>query len=89
MKKPKKIPLRKCIGCSESKPKQELIRIVKNKDNEVFIDSTGKANGRGAYLCRDTKCFDSAIKHRAIQRALSQDVPKETVDELRRTLEDL
>ena len=89
MKKPQKIPLRKCIGCSESKPKQELIRIVKNKENEVFIDNTGKANGRGAYLCRDTKCFDKAIKHRAIQRALSQDVPEETIDALRHTLEDL
>ncbi|MFR9296495.1 MAG: RNase P modulator RnpM, partial [Aedoeadaptatus pacaensis] len=57
MNKTKKVPLRKCVGCSESKPKKELIRIVKNKEQEVFIDETGKANGRGAYVCKDIRCL--------------------------------
>lgn len=89
MKKPKKIPLRKCIGCSESKPKQELIRIVKTKNNEVFIDATGKANGRGAYLCNDVDCLKRAEKSKAIQRALGTEIPKETMEALRDALTDL
>ncbi|MDD7362975.1 MAG: YlxR family protein [Peptoniphilus sp.] len=89
MKKPKKIPLRKCIGCSESKPKQEMIRIVKNKDDEVFIDETGKANGRGAYICKDIKCFERAQKSKAFQKAFGQNVSQEMMETLRRALTDL
>jgi hypothetical protein len=50
--KTRKIPLRKCIGCMESFPKKELCRIVKNKDNEIHFDATGKLNGRGTYICK-------------------------------------
>ncbi|MBR4439097.1 MAG: YlxR family protein, partial [Clostridia bacterium] len=54
--KEKKIPLRKCIGCGESKPKKELLRVVSPKDGEVRLDLTGKADGRGAYICADAGC---------------------------------
>lgn len=89
MNKPKKVPLRKCVGCSESKPKKELIRIVKNKEQEVFIDETGKANGRGAYVCKDIKCFNKAIKSKAIYKALGKDLSEEAIESLRESLSDL
>ncbi len=89
MNKPKKAPLRKCVGCSESKPKKELIRIVKNKEQEVFIDETGKANGRGAYVCKDIKCLNKAIKTKAINKALGKDLTDEVLESLRRSLSDL
>ena len=89
MNKPKKVPLRKCVGCSESKPKKELIRIVKNKEQEVFIDETGKANGRGAYVCKDIKCFNKAIKSKAIYKALGKDLSEEAIESLRKSLSDL
>ena len=89
MNKPKKVPLRKCVGCSESKPKKELTRIVKNKEQEVFIDETGKANGRGAYVCKDIKCFNKAIKSKAIYKALGKDLSEEAIESLRQSLSDL
>lgn len=89
MNKTKKVPLRKCVGCSESKPKKELIRIVKNKEQEVFIDETGKANGRGAYVCKDIRCLDRAIKTKAIYKALGKDLTEEMIESLRQSLADL
>ena len=58
--KDKKIPLRKCISCNERKSKKDLIRLVKKGDKDVIIDKTGKANGRGAYLCLNLECIDDA-----------------------------
>lgn len=80
--KMKKIPLRKCLGCSESKPKRELIRIVKNKDGDIFVDLTGKANGRGAYICNNPNCLEKAIKTNRISKALETDIPSQVYDEL-------
>lgn len=84
MKKIKKIPMRKCIGCGDNKPKKELIRVVKNKENEIFLDKTGKANGRGAYLCYDENCLNKAIKSKALNRAFESNIDEETI----KTLED-
>ena len=53
----KKTPMRKCIGCQESKAKKDLVRVVKPKDGDIFIDPTGKSNGRGAYICRSLSCL--------------------------------
>jgi len=64
----KKVPLRKCIGCRESKPKKEMLRIVKNKENEIFVDPTGKLNGRGTYICYNIECLNNAIKKKSIER---------------------
>ena len=66
-------PLRKCIGCQEMKEKRELIRIVKPKEGEIFIDPTGKANGRGAYICRSVECLQAARKKRKLERAFSSE----------------
>ena len=65
----KKVPMRKCIGCMESKPKKELIRIIAGEDGPV-LDPGGKANGRGAYLCADPKCLARAVKKNAFERNL-------------------
>ena len=62
----KKIPMRQCIGCREMKPKRELIRILKNKQQELSVDRTGKKNGRGAYICPSMDCFHLAIKQKGL-----------------------
>ena len=62
MQKVKKVPQRKCIACQERDSKKGLIRIVKNKEGEIFLDPTGKANGRGAYICKSAECLKKAIK---------------------------
>lgn len=89
MAKMKKIPMRKCLGCGESKTKQELIRVVKNKDGEVFLDSTGKKNGRGAYLCFDEKCLDKAIKSKALNRAFEMEINDDIIQGLKKSIKDM
>lgn len=84
--KKKKIPLRKCIGCGENKPKKELIRIVKNKNDEVKVDLTGKQNGRGAYLCNDVDCFELAKKSNIISKNLEIKISEEIYDELKNVI---
>ena len=66
----KKIPLRQCVGCSEMKSKKEMLRVLKTAEGEVTLDTTGKLNGRGAYLCKDAECLKKAIKHKGIERSL-------------------
>ncbi|WP_352417843.1 YlxR family protein [Proteiniborus sp.] len=80
--KTKKIPLRKCLGCSEGKAKRELIRIVKNKEGDIFVDLTGKANGRGAYICRNTECLEKAMKSKRLNKALEVEIPDKVYDDL-------
>ena len=60
--KQKKIPMRKCVGCNEMKPKKELIRIVRSPEGEISADLTGKKAGRGAYLCRSSDCLEKEKK---------------------------
>ena len=86
MVKTRKVPMRTCIGCREQKPKKELIRVVRNKENQIFIDLTGKANGRGAYLCRSKDCLDKAIKSKALNRAFSTEIDKETYEKLKESI---
>ena len=80
--KTKKIPMRRCIGCMESKPKKELIRIVCDKEGNVSIDATGKAAGQGAYLCRSAACFAAARKKKAISRNLEAEITEEQMNAL-------
>lgn len=80
--KVKKIPLRQCIGCMIAKPKKELVRVVKTKDGEIKLDATGKAAGRGAYICNDQECFKKAQKKKALNKAFQQDIPEEIYQQL-------
>lgn len=72
----KKQPLRMCIGCGEMKPKTELLRIVKQKNGSIVCDATGKAQGRGAYICAGKECLEKAKKARRFERAFSQQLPE-------------
>ncbi|MDQ0161774.1 RNase P modulator RnpM [Bacillus alveayuensis] len=82
MKKAKKIPLRKCVATGEMKPKKELVRIVRSKEGEVFVDLTGKKNGRGAYLTLDQDCILLAKKKNILAHHLNVEVPDSIYDEL-------
>ncbi len=66
----KKLPLRKCVGCGEMKEKKELVRILRTQEGEVIVDLTGRANGRGAYICPQKSCLESAVKSRGLERSL-------------------
>lgn len=78
----KNVPLRMCAVCRACKEKKELIRIVKNKEGDVFIDPTGKANGRGAYICKDGECASEAEKKKALERSFKSPVNKELFSQL-------
>lgn len=79
----KKQPQRTCMGCNEKKYKKDLIRIVKNKDNEISIDRTGKKEGRGAYICDDVNCLEKVIKSKRLERVLEIPISKEIYESLR------
>ncbi|WP_272797247.1 RNase P modulator RnpM [Butyrivibrio sp. DSM 10294] len=72
---PKKIPMRKCVGCGEMKEKKELIRVIKTPEDEILLDITGRANGRGAYVCNNAECFRKAVKNKGLERSLKSRIP--------------
>ena len=80
--KMKKIPMRECIVTKERLPKKELIRVVRTPDGEVIVDTTGKANGRGAYLKIDKEVFNQAKKTKVLNRILNVEVSDEVFDKL-------
>ncbi|APC48594.1 RNA-binding protein [Virgibacillus halodenitrificans] len=83
MNKKRKVPERKCVVTNETKPKKELIRIVRNKEGEVFVDPSGKKNGRGAYLTLDIDVIDKAEKSNILNRQLNAEVSSTIYEELK------
>ena len=79
----KKIVQRTCMGCNLKKDKKELIRLVFNKKGEMFVDETGKAEGRGAYICDDIKCLEKAIKTKRLERVFETKINEELYENLR------
>ena len=79
----KKIPQRSCVVCRTQKNKNELLRIVKNKENEIKIDTIGKEPGRGAYICYSEQCLEKAIKGKKLEKALETKIEEETYNEIR------
>ena len=82
----KKVPMRKCLGCGEMFPQKQLVRVVKTKiksengEEEAYtisLDLVGKKNGRGAYICKNSSCFEAAKKARRFSRALSCEIPED------------
>ncbi len=71
------VPMRKCIGCNEMKPKKELVRVVRSPEGEISIDLVGKKSGRGAYVCRDNQCLLKAKKAKRLEKAFSCEIPDE------------
>lgn len=79
--KSKKVPMRKCVGCGEPKEKRSLLRIA-GYENNVTVDLTGRAKGRGVYLCTNGECFEKAQKKKAIGRSLGIEMSKEDYEAL-------
>lgn len=73
----KKIPMRQCVGCREMKPKKELIRVVLSPDGDRHIDFSGKANGRGSYICPSKDCLKRAVKVKAFPEEILSQLTKE------------
>jgi uncharacterized protein len=87
--KPRKIPMRMCVGCREMKPKRELLRAVRTPEGEVVLDETGKKAGRGAYVCFNAACLRRALKQKQLDRALETRLSEKTVQALTDTMERL
>lgn len=86
--KTKKIPLRMCTGCSEMKPKKELIRVVRSKEGEVSVDLTGKKSGRGAYVCKSQECLNKAYKTKRLSRNLEVQISEDIYNRLKEEMND-
>ena len=86
MQQKKKIPLRKCTGCGEMKPKKELVRVVKTPEDEVLMDLTGRVNGRGAYICPNAQCLKIARKSKRIEKSFQMQIPDEVYDKMEEEL---
>ena len=78
----KKIPQRQCMGCRERKNKRDLIRVVRNADGVVSLDFSGKAPGRGAYICRSAECLEKAVRQRQLERALETKIDEAVYQQL-------
>ena len=86
MKTKNKIPMRQCTGCREMKSKKEMIRVLKTPEDEIVLDTTGRKNGRGAYVCPSIECLDKAIRNHGIERSLKTSVPEEVYEDLKKEL---
>ena len=86
--KPKKIPMRQCLGCNEHKPKKEMLRVLRTPEGEILLDFTGKKSGRGAYICYDAKCLKKARKSKRIENNLGVHITEEIYDRMESELEE-
>ncbi|MCL2718291.1 MAG: YlxR family protein [Lachnospiraceae bacterium] len=82
MKSNKKTPLRQCIGCGAMKSKQEMLRVLKKNTGEIFLDITGRENGRGAYTCIESSCLINARKNKGLERSFKMRVSDDVYDSL-------
>ena len=83
----KKIPQRKCVGCREAHDKKDLIRIVRSKEGVISLDESGKANGRGAYVCKKKACLERAVKTKGLDRAFKERVSSDVYEGLKKEFE--
>lgn len=85
--KQRKVPMRKCTGCQEMKHKKDLIRVVRTEEGAFLLDFTGKAPGRGAYVCPQAECLEKAQKSKGLERSFKAPVPKDVYENLKQELE--
>lgn len=78
----KKQPERMCVVCRQMQDKKNLLRLVKNKDGEVFIDKTYKANGRGAYICHSEECVKKLIKNKILNKVFEKSINEEVYNSI-------
>ena len=83
----KKVPLRRCVGCNEQKSKKEFVRVIRTPEGEILLDESGKANGRGVYLCPKKSCLQMAKKAKRLERNLKVAIPDEIWAQLEAKLE--
>ncbi len=83
----KKVPLRRCAGCNEQKSKKEFVRVIRTPEGEILLDESGKANGRGVYLCPKKSCLQKARKAKRLERNLKVAIPDEIWTRLEEKLE--
>lgn len=76
------IPIRTCVACRTSGDKRGLLRVVRSPEGQALFDRTGKANGRGAYVCAGEACIALARKRRQLDRSLKVEIPPTLYDEL-------
>ena len=90
----KKIPMRQCVGCREMKAKREMVRVIKTVSDDgtetnITLDTTGRKNGRGAYICPNLMCFNAAVKNKGLERSFKMPIPKEVYELLKKEMEEL
>ena len=89
MKTKSKIPMRQCTGCREMKSKKEMMRVLKTVEDEIVLDTTGKKNGRGAYVCFSMECLEKAMKSRGLERSLKTRIPEDVYETLKKEFESI
>ena len=86
--KNKKIPMRQCVGCKEMKSKGEMMRVLKTAEGPIVIDTTGRKNGRGAYLCMTKECLVKARKNKGLERSFKMSIPDEVYEKLEKEFDE-
>ncbi len=84
----KKIPMRQCVGCREMKNKKDMMRVLRTMEVMIILDTSGKKNGRGAYLCMDKECLLKARKNKGLERSFKMSIPDEIYDRLEKEFEE-
>ena len=84
----KKAFQRTCMACNAKKDKGNFIRIIKNQKGQIIVDKTGKADGRGAYICKDIKCLEKVIKTKRIEKVLKNNIDKKIYEDIRGVIVD-
>ena len=82
----KKIPTRKCVGCGEMREKKDMIRVIKTPEGDICLDTTGRANGRGAYICNSAECLKKAVKNRGLEKSLKAQIPGDILEQMNKEL---
>ena len=81
--------MRQCVGCGEMKSKKELLRVIKTPEDEIVLDTTGRKNGRGAYICASMECLKTAQKKRGLERSLKVSIPEDVYESLEKEMSDV
>lgn len=89
MKTRGKVPMRQCTGCREMKNKKEMMRVLKTGEGEILLDTTGRKNGRGAYLCYSLEYLEKARKNKGLERSLKTEIPQEVYERLEKEFEEI
>lgn len=84
----KKIPMRQCVGCGEMKNKRKMMRVLRTAEGSFELDTTGKKNGRGAYLCMEKECLMKARKNKGLERSFKMSIPDELYEKLEKEFEE-